>query len=469
MNGFQTEIFEMHTLPGGQCTAWKRGGYTFDGCIHHLAGCKPGYLLYKVWEELGALPQRKIIFPEDMCQVEDEAGKRFNVYIDIERLRQQMQQLAPSDSQAINDYIKAAKTFEILDMLDTSLLDSSAFTKRFLKMAGILRLGMPMSKYAEKFSDPYLRKTFPTIQYDWTDTPTFVHLNMIGNCSSKNYGVPEGGSLEFSKAIEARYRKLGGAVTYGARVDKILVENNRAVGVRLADGSEHKADVVVSNGFAYTTIFGLLGGQYVDDKIREQFAKPKDEMIMGVHVSFGLARDLSKEPRALVLFLKKPAVIANREHSKLDLELFGYDSTLAPAGKGVLKVLLNTSYRFWSDLYKNPEKYRAEKQKVAQTVLDNLESRFPGIKGQVEVTDVATPMTTERYTGIGQAYEAHWGFFDTMKMLRGPPKTLPGLKGFYMIGSFVGAAGIPGCAAMGRNLIKKLCKDSSRPFDASKP
>jgi len=34
MNGFDTEIFEMHDLPGEVCTAWKRGGYTFDGCIH---------------------------------------------------------------------------------------------------------------------------------------------------------------------------------------------------------------------------------------------------------------------------------------------------------------------------------------------------------------------------------------------------------------------------------------------------
>jgi hypothetical protein len=66
-------------------------------------------------------------------------------------------------------------------------------------MMGIMKWGLPMSKYAEKFSDPFLNKTFPTIQYDWTDTPMFVHLNMIGNCCSKNYGVPAGGSLEFSK------------------------------------------------------------------------------------------------------------------------------------------------------------------------------------------------------------------------------------------------------------------------------
>jgi len=29
-NGFQTTIFESHSIPGGLCTAWKRKGYTFD-------------------------------------------------------------------------------------------------------------------------------------------------------------------------------------------------------------------------------------------------------------------------------------------------------------------------------------------------------------------------------------------------------------------------------------------------------
>jgi phytoene dehydrogenase-like protein len=31
MNGYRTQIFELHDLPGGLCTAWERGGYVFDG------------------------------------------------------------------------------------------------------------------------------------------------------------------------------------------------------------------------------------------------------------------------------------------------------------------------------------------------------------------------------------------------------------------------------------------------------
>lgn len=41
MNGYEAEIFEMHNIPGGLCTAWNRKGYTLDGCIHFLVGSKP--------------------------------------------------------------------------------------------------------------------------------------------------------------------------------------------------------------------------------------------------------------------------------------------------------------------------------------------------------------------------------------------------------------------------------------------
>ncbi len=36
MNGYDAEIYEMDSKPGGLCTAWKRKGYTIDGCIHWL-------------------------------------------------------------------------------------------------------------------------------------------------------------------------------------------------------------------------------------------------------------------------------------------------------------------------------------------------------------------------------------------------------------------------------------------------
>jgi len=48
INRYETQVFEMHTRPGGQCTSWKRNGYTFDPCIHHFFGCKPGSSVHQM-------------------------------------------------------------------------------------------------------------------------------------------------------------------------------------------------------------------------------------------------------------------------------------------------------------------------------------------------------------------------------------------------------------------------------------
>lgn len=177
---------------------------------------------------------------------------------------------------------------------------------------------------------------------------------------------------------------------------------------------------------------------------------------MGVQVYFGLTRYLSNEPRALVLFLEKPIRIGDREHDRLMVELFGYDTSLAPAGKSVLKVPLTTSYSYWKVLHQQPEKYKEEKQRLTATVLSILEKRFPNITEEVEVSDVATPMTVERYTGISQAYEINLGLTGLIGLLKGQPKTLPGLRNFFMVGSSVGTPGIQGCAAMGRNVVEAI-------------
>ena len=55
MNGYEAEIYEMHDKSGGLCTAWKRKGYTIDGCIHWLTGARPGCAFHDLYREVGAL------------------------------------------------------------------------------------------------------------------------------------------------------------------------------------------------------------------------------------------------------------------------------------------------------------------------------------------------------------------------------------------------------------------------------
>ncbi len=456
--GMDAHIFEMHSLPGGMCTAWTWQGYTFDGSIHHLAGCHPESPLYRMWEDLGAMP-RTVLFPEDLTQVESADGKVLTVYTDLNRLEDHMMSLFREDRRRIAPYLRALRAMQRHDLLALSATGLTGLLSVLPALPRIARWGrVTMKQFAEGFRDPFLRRAFPTIQYDWPDIPVLLHLNLLSQCSARNYGFPKGGSLAFAQSIAQRFTDLGGTIHYGTAVAEILVKGRRATGLRLSDGEEIPADAVVSNAPAHTTLFELLGEDWIDPKTIAKYAVPVDTMTMGIHVSLGVDRDLSEEPHALVWLLDRPVQLADQTVDRISIELYGFDSTLAPAGKSVIKVLLNTSYAYWADLATDTSRYRETKERLVEKLVETLEPRFPGLRGQVEVSDVATPLTTERFTGNGLTYTSESGKIETMSMVFSTPKSLPSLDNFFYIGQSAGGGGIPGCASMGRNAANKLAK-----------
>jgi phytoene dehydrogenase-like protein len=469
MNGYRSQILEMHTLPGGVCTAWKRKGYTFDGCIHHLAGCKPSSLLYPMWQVMGAMP-RPIIYPEELVRIEGPDGQQVTLYHDPDRLEAHMKEVAPDDAPAIEAYVDGVRAFAGVDMMDMPVAtarDMLGYVPTFVR--AFKWFGMPMSGLGQHFRTPFLRRAMPFAQYNALDTPVGIHMNMLQQCSAERYGWPAGGSLPFARDIAACYEALGGEIHYRARVAEILVEEgggvDRAVGVRLEDGTEHRADVVISTTYGQSTIFGMLGGRYTNKAIRSYYDVPLDTVGMGIMVSLGVDRDLSAEPMALVLLLEEPVPLADQVLDRLAIELYGHDPSLAPPGKGVLRVFSETSYRYWADLHRDRERYREAKARVAERVIDLLEPRFPGLRAQVEVVDVATTATTERYTGNRHGYQPNFvQFMWGMATGNGLSKTLPGLDHFYMAGQWAGAPGLPQVAGMGRGVIRTLCKRDGKRF-----
>jgi len=474
MNGYTTHIFEQHVLPGGVCTSWKRKGYTFDCCIHNLGGSGEASEFHRIWRELGAVPTRPMIAYDEFVQVE-EGTHVFTVFTDIDKLETHMKTLSPADAEVIEELTNAARRLTSFELFSAPITGTWSFIRALTVAPSLMKWArINLKRYATRFTDPFLRKAFPTVMYDSEDAPMLFLLNFLAWMHNRDLGWSVGGSLEFSKAIASRYQELGGTFRYKSRVAKILVENDKAVGVVLADGTEHQADIVISNADGRTTIFDMLEGKYTNERIRAYYAKPAEQQAMTVHVSFGVNRDISGEPHALVLFLEKPVTIMDGDVDRLDVELTSHDASMAPPGKGVIKVVLNSSYAYWKSLYQTYEAYEAEKQRLAETLADELEMRFPGFKEQIEVVDVATPMTFERYTGAWQGFQAPLpgeGFsaaLNILNILRGKGwcRTLPGLKNFYMIGQWAGDFGLAATAVSGRNLIKRICKSDGKRFRA---
>lgn len=327
---------------------------------------------------------------------------------------------------------------------------------------------MTLEQFAKRFKNSLLRQAFPTLQYDFSGIPMLIHLNFLAGCHNRILGWPSGGSLAFARTIAARCESLGGEIHYRSPVGKILVENDRAVGVRLRDGTEHRSDFVVSAADGYRTIFGMLDSRYADARIRFYYDAAPDGNEMNLCVALGVARDMKDEPHALTLFLKQPVALLGRPHERLSVEVYNWDPSLAPAGKTPIKVLLKTTYSQWKALSADRARYDEEKARVAETVIDVLEARFRGLRQQVDVVYVSTPLTIERFTGNYhglQAWRVPGGGMGAM--LRGFTRTLPGLANFHMAGQWAEAMiGISTAAISGRNAVRSICKRDGRRFRA---
>lgn len=463
MNGYRTRIFEMGGQAGGVCASWQRGDYTIDSCIQWLVGTRPGSTFNHVWQELGALTGRDVVNHAEFLRVEGRDGRTLIVYTDADRLEQHLRELAPTDAHAAHELCEAIRRAGALDHASGSQLALEVARA----VPTLLRGRAPTwQEFAARFTDRFVRDAIRSV-FDSPDFPFLAGIAMLGWMHAGDAGYPIGGSLAFAQAIEQRFQELGGDLTFHARVEEIVVEDGRAAGVRLADGSVVRADIVVSAADGHTTLFKMLGGEYLNHELRARYAQlPLIPPI--VQVSLGVARDMQGEPHALTFPLARPPRIAGLVREGLTVRHLAYDPTLAPPGHATLNVLLQTDYATWSALAGDDAAYQNAKHECSTAVIDGMEERFPGVRQQIEMVDVATPMTWEWSTGNWQgAYE---GWLPTrhsmvLGLTRGMPHTLPGLENFYMTGQWVViGGGLPGVAPDGRAVVQRLCREDRKQF-----
>jgi phytoene dehydrogenase-like protein len=325
------------------------------------------------------------------------------------------------------------------------------------------------AEFAERFRDPLIRAAMKAM---WV--PEFSILFMLftlGYLDHKNAGYPIGGSLPMARALEKRYLSLGGTIHYQSRVEKILVEKDRAVGVRLADGREHRLGRVISAADGYTTIFKMLEGKYADEKVREPYEKWQIFQPL-IYVGLGVKRSFDHEPKAvsgMSFPLRQPVEIGDAVRDRLSVHIFNQDPTLAPPGKTSLVVMLSSRYDYWQSLAQDRAAYEEKKEQIARTVVELLDQRFPGLGAQVEMVDVATPLTFERYTGNWQGSFEGWLITpqNAQTIMKPMSQTLPGLENFAMCGQWVEpGGGLPTGVMSARRLVQALCKQDGVKFQA---
>ena len=389
MNGYQVQILEQDTRPGGLCTSWERNGYTINGSIAFLGGSGPQVNVHQIWKELGVIPKIRMIDYEYFIIIEGDEGKRFLVYTDVDRLEQHMKELAPEDEKVIDEFIGGIRVFtryqfpfekaqELFTPWDAVKLLSTHFP--LIRTMGKWKK-ISIKEFAHRFQNPFLRKAFLQMRALFSeDIPMVIFLMFFAWSHLKSAGYPEGGALRFSRAMEERFRGLGGRIDYQTRVKKILVENSRAVGVCLEDGSERRCDYVISTADGRSTIFDMLEGNYLNDKIQgiyEEFPLAPPVVLVGL----GISRKFSDIPHLGVGFiysLQEPVIIGGIEMQYLRPMIYNFDPASAPAGKTTMRLVLPANYAYWQRFQESPQEYRAEKKKVARDGYRTFRAAFPG-------------------------------------------------------------------------------------------
>ncbi len=411
-----------------------------------------------------------------MARIES-GGKSLTICADPRRLEEQLLALSPADADLIKEFIRLLSGKSIMN--GTSLkpvemcgiIDKIKAAAAFIPFIGVFRKygQMTIQEFAQRFNDPFLRSAvrffidapgWPMLRYPMAGLAGFIK-------GLYEAGVPIGGSQKVVFQMAELYKRLGGEIHYKSRATDVIIRNDRATGVRLEDGREYPAETVVWAGDGHKLIFDVFGGRYLNEEIKHMYSNWTPVLPL-VHVAIGVARDMSKEPHRIIFELDKAITIAGEEHKWMCFLHHCFDPTMAPPGKSAVEVWYATRYDYWETLARDREAYEAEKKRIAEATIAELDRRWPGFASRVEVVDVPTPATYVRYTGNWQGSPDGWYITpDNMRkwtLLR----TLPGLSGLYMVGQWTAPfTGTVFAAISGRQLVQLLCKQNKTAFVTS--
>ncbi|MPN15886.1 hypothetical protein SDC9_163222 [bioreactor metagenome] len=265
--------------------------------------------------------------------------------------------------------------------------------------------------------------------------------------------------------MEKKFLDLGGKVFYGAKAEKVRIEDGKATGVAFADGREVTADHIVSCADGYYTLKVLLDDKYTPDEYRNLFDHPERyHTFTSALVFMGVDADIQNEFRAFEIRRDAPVFQSGVSEDCVQLVAYGFDKKLEPAGKSVFACYYGADYDFWNALYADREKYEAEKTKLAEDAAAVLVRRFPEAEGKIEAVDVVTPMTYKRYCNAWRGAWMSW-VRDGKDVPQYHPGVFPGLENFIMAGMWtLPPGGLPGAAASGRFAAQRLCMQNGMEF-----
>ncbi|MGB7440193.1 MAG: NAD(P)/FAD-dependent oxidoreductase [Coleofasciculaceae cyanobacterium] len=445
--GFDVTVCESHSLPGGAAHAFFRNGYKFDSGPSLYSGLSYSpspnplrQLLDAIGEELPCLnydtwgchlPEGNFntsVGAEQFCQVLTTLRNKEAVA----EWRKLQQAMAPLSRAAIA-LPPAALRFDL-----GAALTVGRFAPSLIQHASeVFKLTGAFSRIIDGvIQDPFIRNWLNLLCFLLSGLPAegtsaaemaFMFADWYRPGVMLDY--PVGGSGALVDALVRGLKRQGGELRLSTHVEHILIEDNRAVGVRLRGGEQIRTRrAVVSNASIWDTL-KLLPEDTLPKKFRTQRqGTPECESFMHLHLGIDGAR-ISPDLACHHIIVNDwdKGVTAPQNVVLISIPSL-LDPSLAPPGKQVIHVYTpgNEPYQLWQGMDRHSKGYQEQKQKRAEVMWQALERIIPDIRSRCEVKLIGTPLTHERFLrrhrgSYGPAIRAGEGLFP------GPGTPIPGL------------------------------------------
>ena len=230
MNGFDTEILEMHKVAGGQCTAWERKNYRFDYCLHWLVGTSKG-AFYDIWRETNVINSQTEIIDHDIhSRIINNDGDEFMIYANIDRWEQYLIGIAPEDAISIQKMCNDMRKSALLEpfALPPELRNPFDYLRIIPVMLPIVKLvrrfgRLTTKEYFDKlnFRSERLKSAFSAM-YGGRNFSALAFIFMLAWFNQKNAGYIKGGSYPLAQRMVEKLERSGGKISFKKNILRLL-------------------------------------------------------------------------------------------------------------------------------------------------------------------------------------------------------------------------------------------------------
>ena len=285
-DGHQVHIFDKNHAPGGVVALLEHDGYKFEQGPLLMGDMLPGESLYELLCELGIhletqRADRDIVMPDyDMVKPREFGGKYWR--------RERLKTLFPEDAEGIDAYyrvydhvmhlrwlgrqpqtlaIKIRTALAMLKLKKYADMNADEFTRHFFKSEKIRTLFTGI--FADFCADPKEVQGLGVIFMNFESAFDMRIPVEEERLYHGGYVYFTGGCQKLPEALAAYIEEHGGSFHYGTVVEKVLVENGSAAGIRLADGFAFAADLVVGCGAARDFFQHAVGLAHLNPEYRQ--------------------------------------------------------------------------------------------------------------------------------------------------------------------------------------------------------